>query len=102
MFKVVWRFNPKAGVDESTFFPWLKANVWASSAKYGCETVAFRLNRSPHQYSTEATWPSEEARQAWAASADFRAIPSFPGTDSPWGAQTEMESVEYHPIDPIV
>lgn len=77
---------------------WLKANVWASSAKYGCETTAFRLNSGPHRYSTEAVWPSEDARQAWVSSDDFKTIPPFPGTDSPWGAQVDMEAVEYRPV----
>ena len=98
MFKVVWRFNLKEGVDEAEFFTWLRENVWASSARFGCETVAFRLNKGPHAYSTEATWPSEEARREWAGSEHFRAIPAYPGTDSPWGAQVGMEAVEYHPL----
>ncbi|MDF2630847.1 MAG: hypothetical protein K0R39_4678 [Symbiobacteriaceae bacterium] len=98
MFKVVWRFNLADGIDEATFFEWLKTNVWASSAKYGCETRAFRINKGPHTYSTEAAWPSEAARGEWVASADFRAIPAYPGTGSPWGAQVDMEAVEYRPM----
>lgn len=98
MFKVVWRFNIREGISEADFFAWLKANVWASSAKYGCDTVAFRVNKDPHAYSTEATWPSEAARQEWVSSDDFTSIPCYPGTDGPWGAQTDMEAVEYRPI----
>ena len=98
MFKVVWRFNLHDSIIEAAFFSWLKANVWTSSAKYGCETTAFRLNKGPHRYSTEAVWPSEDARQAWVSSDDFKTIPAFPGTDSPWGAQVDMEAVEYRPV----
>jgi len=99
MLKIVWRFNLAEGIDEATFFDWLKSYVWASSARYGCETRAFRLSKGPHAYSTEATWPSEATRQAWVASEAFKSIPAYPGTGSPWGAQVDMEAVEYHPID---
>lgn len=99
MFKVVWRFNLREGIDEAEFFAWLKANVWASSARYGCSTVAFRLNKGPQAYSTEATWPSSEARRQWAESDGFRAITPFPGTESPWAAQVDLEAVEYRPIE---
>lgn len=98
MLKVVWRFNLQDGISEAAFFSWLKTHVWASSAKYGCETVAFRLNRGAHAYSTEATWPSEAARQEWVSSDDFKGIPPYPGTSSPWGAQVDMEAVEYRPL----
>jgi hypothetical protein len=47
----------------------------------------------------KATWPSESARQEWVGSADFKVISPYPGTASPWGAQIDLESIEYRPID---
>ncbi len=88
--KIIWRFNLAPGIEERTFFVWLRDNVWASSSKAGCETRAFRLEGGAHAYSTEATWPSVEARDAWQAS---RRIPNYPGLDSPWAAQVDLEGV---------
>lgn len=97
--KIVWRFNLKEGVDEAEFFHWLKSHVWSSSEKYGCKTTAFKLEQSVHAYSTEAVWPDEESRQKWVRSEDFKNIQNYPGYDSPWGAQKDMESIVYHSLD---
>ena len=98
MMKMVWRFNLAPGVDEHEFFAWLRRHVWASSAEFGCETRAFRLEGAALAFSTEATWPDEEARAAWQASAGHAAIPNYPGFDSPWGAQTDLEMCVYREI----
>ncbi len=100
MMKVVWRFNLAPGVDEREFFAWLRRHVWASSAEFGCRTTAFRLDGAPLAFSTEAAWPDDEARIAWQASPAFAAIPSYPGFDSPWGAQTDLEMCVYREISP--
>ena len=91
--KIIWRFNLAPGIEERAFFAWLRHNVWASSSKAGCETRAFRLQGGAHAYSTEATWPSIDARDRWQGSADFAAIPNYPGLDSPWAAQIDLERV---------
>ncbi len=98
MMKVVWRFNLAPGVDEREFFAWLRTHVWASSAEFGCVTTAFRLSGSSHAFSTEAAWSIEDARTAWQASPGCAAIPSYPGFDSPWGAQTDLEMCLYQEI----
>lgn len=99
MIKVVWRFNLANGIGEAAFFPWLRQHVWASSATYGCATYAYRLPSTvKHRYATEALWPSQEARNAWAESDSFRAIPNYPGCDSPWGAQTDLEATVFEPL----
>ncbi len=88
--KIIWRFNLAPGIEEGVFFAWLHDNVWVSSAQAGCATRAFRLEGGTHAYATEATWPSVEARDAWQAS---RRIPNYPGLDSPWAAQVDLEGV---------
>lgn len=98
MLKIVWRFNLRDGVDETEFWSWLRQNVWSSSAAYGCATVAFAVSGGTHRWSTEATWPDEDARRAWSASPDFAALPPWPGSDTPWGAQVDMEAAEYRPL----
>lgn len=98
--KIVWRFNLRDGVEPAAFFAWLRDNVWASSATYGCTTRAFVLKNAAHAYSTEATWPDAAARDRWQASDDFRAIPNYPGLDSPWAAQVDLEPVLYSEIVP--
>ena len=98
MLKLVWRFNLAPAVDERAFFAWLRQHVWQSSAEFGCETRAFRLEGEAHAYSTEAAWPNDEARAAWQASAGFAAIPNYPGFDSPWGAQADLERCLYREI----
>ena len=96
--KVVWRFNLAPGVDEREFFTWLSRHVWASSAEFGCVTTAFRLDGTSHSFSTEAVWSIGEARDAWQASPGFAAIPNYPGCDSPWGGQTDLEMCVYQEI----
>lgn len=91
--KIIWRFNLAHGIEERAFFAWLRDNVWASSSKAGCETRAFRLEGGAHAYSTEAEWPSIEARDGWQSSDAFSEIPNYPGTDSPWAAQIDLERV---------
>ena len=98
MMKVVWRFNLAPGVDEREFFAWLRQYVWASSAEFGCATRAFRLEGATHAFSTEATWPDDEARAAWQASAGHAAILNYPGCDSPWGAQVDLERCVYREL----
>lgn len=98
MHKVVWRFNLAAGVDSTEFFAWLRRHVWASSAEFGCATTAFRLSAGDHAWSTEAVWPSATARAAWSASPGFAALPNWPGTDTPWGAQADMQLAIYEPL----
>ncbi len=93
--KIVWRFNLRDGIEPAAFFIWLREHVWTSSAAYGCVTRAFTLTQSTHAYSTEATWPDAAARDRWQASDDFRAIPNYPGLDSPWAAQVNLEPVLY-------
>ena len=88
--KIIWRFNLAPGIEEREFFAWLRDNVWASSSKAGCETRAFHLDGGTHAYATEATWPNVEARDVWQAS---RRIPNYPGLDSPWAAQVDLEGV---------
>ncbi len=96
--KVVWRFNLAPGVDEHDFFAWLRAHVWQSSAQFGCRTLAFRLEGVSHAFGTEARWPDDAARTAWQAGPAFAAIPNYPGFDSPWGAQTDLEMCVYREI----
>jgi hypothetical protein len=98
MLKVVWRFNLRADVRPDEFWPWLQRHIWASSAAYGCSTQAFQLRGGAHAWSTEATWPSESARQRWNESSDFAMLPSWPGSDSPWGAQVDMEMTQFLPL----
>jgi hypothetical protein len=93
--KIVWRFNLRNGIDPAVFFAWLRENVWSSSAAYGCVTRAFALKQAQHAYSTEATWPDAAARDRWQASDGFRAIPNYPGHNSPWAAQVDLEPVLY-------
>ena len=98
MMKVVWRFNLAPAADEGEFFAWLRQNVWASSAEFGCVTRAFRIEGATLAFSTEATWPHEDARAAWQASPGHTAIPNYPGFDSPWGAQVDLERCLYREI----
>ena len=100
MMKVIWRFNLATGVDEREFFAWLRCNVWASSAEFGCRTTAFRIEGEDagHAFSTEATWSIDEARTAWQASSGFAGIPNYPGSDSPWGAQTDLQMCVYREV----
>lgn len=98
MIKVVWRFNLAPGVDERDFFTWLRTHVWASSAEFGCQTRAFRVEGAPLAFSTEATWPDEAARAAWSETPGFAAIPNYPGFGSPWGAQIDLERCVYREI----
>lgn len=98
MMNVVWRFNLAPGVDEGEFFAWLREHVWASSAEFGCATRAFGIDGAALAFSTEATWPDDAARAAWQASAGHAAIPNYPGFDSPWGAQVDLERCLYREI----
>lgn len=98
MLKVVWRFNLAEGVDETEYWEWLRRNVWSSSARYGCATTAYRIKEGPHAFSTEALWPSDDARTCWVESEDFSSIPNWPGADTPWAAASDMESAEYRPL----
>ena len=98
MMKVVWRFNLAPGVDEREFFAWLRRCVWSSSAEFGCRTTAFRLEGAAHTFSTEAAWPNDDARTAWQASPGRAAIPNYPGFDSLWGAQMDLEMCVYREI----
>ena len=98
MMKIVWRFNLAPGIDEREFFAWLRRHVWASSAEFGCATRAFRIEGASHAFSTEATWPDDEARAAWSATPGFAAIPNYPGFDSPWGAQIGLERCVYREV----
>jgi hypothetical protein len=96
--KVVWRFNLAPGIGEHDFFAWLHANVWRSSEQFGCHTTAFHMEGAHHAFSTEAVWPDDAARAAWQASPSFAAIPNYPGCESPWGAQTDLEMCVYRQI----
>jgi hypothetical protein len=91
--KVVWRFNLAPDIDKVSFFLWLRENVWASSARFGCVTRAYRLQNSERAYCTEAEWPDADVRDRWQRSAEFSAIEPFPGTATLWGAQTGLEGV---------
>ncbi len=86
---IIWRFNLADGIGADEFFAWLEANVWASTAEYGCRTTGFRCESDGHDWATIATWPSEADRKRW-EHAEMASLPTYPGTEGAWGAQIDM------------
>lgn len=93
-------FNVADVVDPEAYFRWLSKTVWASTAKFGCVTQAFRVDLCGRHFATIARWPSATARSEWERS-ERDSLSLFPGTTSPWQVQSDMiggplESLEVH------